>query len=240
MKTPIIALVASALVVSNAQAAKSDRDRDEEGIGIGAGAIAGAIAGGPVGLIIGAATGGWAGNKFSKEREGRQAAEARAEETAALAESLQALVASSENELDEMSLVLNRQEAAWRDALRQAFEVEVYFHTGEAALDEAVAGRIERLGEILRDFDDFAVVVEGHADSRGDETYNEQLSAERAASVRDALIRSGLPGDKITTRAAGEVQSKAEEGDIDAMALERRVNLSIVYPPPRENRVARQ
>lgn len=239
MKTPIIALVASALVVSNAQAAKSDGNR-EEGIGIGAGAIAGAIAGGPVGLIIGAATGGWAGNKFHSEREGREAAEARADETEALAESLQELVASNESDLEELNLVLTRQESTYRDALQQAFEVEVYFHTGEAALNEAVAGRIERLGEILRNFDDFAVVVEGHADPRGDDAYNEQLSAERAASVRDALIRSGLAGERITTRASGEVQSKAEEGDIDAMALERRVNLSIVYPPPRENRVARQ
>jgi hypothetical protein len=32
----------------------------------------------------------------------------------------------------------------------------------------------------------------------------------------------------------------ATDGDLDAMALERRVNLSVVYPLPRENRVARQ
>jgi outer membrane protein OmpA-like peptidoglycan-associated protein len=92
----------------------------------------------------------------------------------------------------------------------------------------------------MQEFDDFAIVVEGHADPRGEEAFNEQLSAERAASVRAALIASGLPADRISTRAAGERDSGATEGDLDAMALERRVDLSIVQPLPRENRVARQ
>ena len=100
--------------------------------------------------------------------------------------------------------------------------------------------RVERLGEILGEFEDFSIVLEGHADPRGEATYNEQLSAERAAAVREALILAGLPADKITTRAVGEDNSTAQDGDLDAMALERRVDMRIVYPLPRENRVARQ
>jgi len=157
-----------------------------------------------------------------------------------LAESLETLVVGSENEIENLKLVMRSQEETYRDAIREAFEVEVYFRTGEAALEDAVSQRVERLGAIMRDFEDFSIIIEGHADPRGDELYNEQLSAERAAAVREALIRSGLPGEKITTRAAGENASQAVDGDLDAMALERRVNVSIVYPTPRENRVARQ
>jgi len=247
MKLQIVALVATALAANAVHAApKSERNR-EEGIGVGAGGVVGAIVGGPVGFIIGAATGAWAGGKFHSEREAREAAEAevvvaeaRSREARALAQSLEALVAGSEDEIEELQLVMRNRESEFRTALQQAFEIEVYFHTGEAALDEAVASRIERLGSILSDFDDLAVVVEGHADPRGDSAYNDQLSADRATAVREALIRAGLRGDKITTRAAGELESQATEGDLDAMALERRVNLSIVYPLPRENRVARQ
>jgi outer membrane protein OmpA-like peptidoglycan-associated protein len=162
------------------------------------------------------------------------------EEASQEATSLQALVAGSEDEIENLQFVMRRQEEAYRNALQEAFEVEVYFRTGEAALQQTVAERVERLGQIMRGFNDFAIVIEGHADPRGDESYNEQLSAERAAAVREALIRAGLPGDKITTRASGERASQATEGDLDAMALERRVDVSIVYPLPRENRVARQ
>jgi outer membrane protein OmpA-like peptidoglycan-associated protein len=239
MKTRIIALAVSALIAGNASAAKSERNR-EEGIGFGSGAVVGAIAGGPVGFIIGAATGGWVGGKFHRERVAKEELAARYEEADALANSLQAMVEDSEDEIKDLQFVLRRQEDTYRDALQEAFDVEVYFHTGESALTGAVAERVARLGKILQGFDDFAIVIEGHADPRGDETYNDQLSAERAAAVRDALIRAGLAGEKITTRASGERSATSADGDIDAMALERRVDVSIVYPLPRENRVARQ
>jgi len=247
MKTQIIAFAAAAaLVAGTVDAAPKNKPHRGENAGVGAGAVVGAILGGPVGFLIGTATGGWLGGKIDDDRAERerlevevQTAETQLEAADALAESLKASVMTSEGELDELRLVMNRQETLYRDALQEAFAIEVYFHTGEAALEQTVAERIGRVGEILRNVDDFSVVIEGHADPRGDDGYNEQLSAERAAAVRDALIGAGLPADRITTRAAGERNSRAQDGDLDAMALERRVNLSIVYPSPR-NRVARQ
>ena len=240
MKTKIVALAAAMLIANNGWAGtKSDRNR-EEGIGIGSGAIVGAIAGGPVGFFIGAATGGWFGNKFHNERMAKEEFAARYEEADALAASLQTLLAGSEDQLEQMRFVMGEREESYRDALSEALDIEVFFRTGESQLDSEVADRVERLGELMLEFDGYAIVVEGHADPRGDELYNEQLSAERAAAVREVLIRAGLPADKITTRASGESASRAVDGDLDAMALERRVNLSIVYTDPRGNRVARQ
>lgn len=239
MKNQVIALAVAALISGNASAAKSGNKR-EEGIGFGSGAVVGAILGGPVGFIVGAATGGWVGGKVNRERVAKEEFAAMYEQADALADSLQAMVAGSEGEIKNLQFVMRRQEDSYRNALQEAFDVEVYFHTGEAELTDAVAARVERLGEIMNGFDDFAIVIEGHADPRGDETYNDQLSAERAAAVRTALIRAGLPSEKITTRASGERSATSADGDIDAMALERRVDLSIVYPLPRENRVARQ
>jgi len=243
MKARIITVIAAGALVacSAADAApRKQKDRDEEAIGLGVGGIIGAIAGGPIGFMIGAAGGAWLGDKFDNERDAKNEYQARTERVEALAGSLETLVAEGESEIETLRLGMRSQEDAYRGALRDAFDVEVYFHTGESALDGAVAGRVERLGEILKDFDDFSIVLEGHADPRGDEGYNEQLAADRAAAVREALVRAGLSVDKITTRAIGERDSQATDGDLDAMALERRVNVSIAYPPPRENRVARQ
>lgn len=247
MKTGICIIAAAVLAMSSVQAAPKADNHRGEGIGIGGGGIVGAIAGGPIGFLIGAATGGWLGNKFDREQTTQDRLEARAEEAETryqqadeLSRSLQTLVDTGEGEIAAMRVVMLQQEEAYLDALREAFNVEVYFHTGEATLDPVVAGRVARLGEILRDFDDFSIVIEGHADSRGEASYNEQLSAERAESVRDALISAGLSVDRITTTSTGERQATAVEGDLDAMALERRVDMNIVYPLPRENRVAQQ
>jgi outer membrane protein OmpA-like peptidoglycan-associated protein len=113
----------------------------------------------------------------------------------------------------------------------------VFFHTGESVLNERSIERLVRLGGVMQLIDGFAVVVEGHADSRGDEEFNAQLSAERAAAVRSALIEGGLAAGRITSRAVGERDSRAAENDLDSLALERRVALDIVYP---QNRVAQQ
>ena len=240
MKTGIITLAVAALVANPALAGPKSKSGSGEGPGVAIGTVVGTVLGGPVGFVVGGGLGGWLSNKLHREQSEKEEYAARYEESAALAGSLETIVARNKGEIAQMQLALSEQQDSYRDALRQAFAVEVFFRTGEATLESEIAGRVEQLGALMRENEDFVVVVEGHADPRGDETYNDQLSAERAAAVRDALMRAGLPGDRITTRAAGERDSAAAEGDLDAMAMERRVNLSIVYPLPRENRVARE
>ena len=240
MKTSICTLIAAALVAGPAVAREKAGRGGGEGPGVAIGTIAGTVLGGPVGFVIGGGLGGWLSSKLHRERTAKEEYAARYEAADELATELQTIVANNETEMGRMRLAMNEQETAFQDALRQALAVEVYFHTGEASLDDDIAARVEQLGSLIRERDDFVIVVEGHADPRGDATYNDQLSAERAAAVRDALVRAGLPAERITTTATGERGSEATEGDLDAMALERRVNLSVVYPAPRGNRVAQQ
>ncbi len=240
MRNRIIALVSASVIANASMAADNPQTSSGEGPGVAIGTIAGAVLGGPVGFIVGGGLGGWLSNKIHKEKKTAEIYEARYRETDALADSLQELLADSETEIEQMQLVMNERELGYRDTLTEALGVQVYFRTGESTLDEPVAARIRRLGEIMSDFDEFAIVVEGHADPRGEDEYNVQLSADRATAVRAALIEAGLSPSQITTRATGEVASRAEEGDLDAMALERRVDLRIVQPMSRENRVASQ
>ena len=239
MRTRIIALVSASLIANASLAADKPR-RGSEGPGIAIGTLAGAVLGGPVGFIIGGSLGGWLGNKLDREQETADEYQARYQESAELAESLEQLLAVNETELDQMRLVMHEREAGYRDTLTEALGIEVYFRTGEAMLDAQVADRIGRLGRLMRDFENFTIIVEGHADPRGEEQFNDDLSAERAAAVREVLIGSGLPASQITLRATGERAARSTEGDVDAMALERRVDLRIVQPLSRENRVASQ
>ena len=48
------------------------------------------------------------------------------------------------------------------------------------------------------------VVLVGKADRAGSDQYNMRLSQRRADAVRDALIRDGVPRDRIETRWVGE------------------------------------
>ena len=48
------------------------------------------------------------------------------------------------------------------------------------------------------------IVATGHADRSGTVTYNQKLSARRAAAVREALVNLGFPANGIATEAKGE------------------------------------
>ena len=88
--------------------------------------------------------------------------------------------------------------------------------------------RISQLAQLVGGMDGAVIRLDAHTDARGTVKYNDELSAVRAESVRDALIRGGMPGDRIVVTASGELGSSATEQDVDGMALDRRVQIQIV------------
>lgn len=70
------------------------------------------------------------------------------------------------------------------------------------------------------------IVVEGHADVRGDAEYNLWLSRLRAERARDALIDAGIPADAIEAVGRGATQPRSADHD-----LNRRVEFVIVPQP---------
>jgi len=238
MSKRILLLILAAGLTATAWTAEKGAAPKEEKIGVGGGAAIGAIAGGPIGLILGAAFGGWIGDRFHQERSQRLETEDTLEQAQANAESQNDLLYRSESELTDLRSEYSVQQRNYRGALQEALEVQVFFRTGQSTLQDDAERRLSRIAGLVQSMEGFAVVVEGHADARGNEEYNEQLSAGRAAAVRDALIRAGVSADRITSSAEGERHSSASEQDLDALAMERRVNLSIV--DQRSNRVAQQ
>jgi outer membrane protein OmpA-like peptidoglycan-associated protein len=244
MKKQIIALMVGSLLAAPAwtapknRAPKHDSNRapteqssrapKEETIGLGSGAAIGAIAGGPVGLIIGAAFGGWLGDRFHHERSERDAADRRAGDAQMRAHSLEHKLAGSEQQLASTESELRNERVAHRQSLEQALSLEVYFRTEDTVLGTGTEQRFAQLAQLVGPMDGAVIRLDGHTDARGTQEYNDQLSAQRAASVRDALIRGGMPAERIVVTASGEIDSVAAEQDVDGMALDRRVQIQIV------------
>jgi len=71
------------------------------------------------------------------------------------------------------------------------------------------------------------VLVEGHTDNIGTAAYNQQLSIKRAMAVRDALIKNGVPADKIDAKGYGFEKPVASNKTKDGRAQNRRVEITI-------------
>jgi outer membrane protein OmpA-like peptidoglycan-associated protein len=65
----------------------------------------------------------------------------------------------------------------------------------------------------------------GHADSTGEEAYNNSLSVKRAMSVYNFLIRNGYPPSLLTYEGLGENQPIGDNNTVQGRQLNRRVEL---------------
>lgn len=85
--------------------------------------------------------------------------------------------------------------------------------------------------------------VEGHADVRGDEAYNQRLSERRARNVMHALIQHGVPADKITSVGFGSTRPRDLHRTELAHQRNRRVEFVVLErrpANPAEARAARR
>lgn len=72
------------------------------------------------------------------------------------------------------------------------------------------------------------VLIEGHTDSRGADTYNVQLSIKRVQKIRQLMIDMGVSDDRISVVGYGEEQSaKAEAKNDNDHQNHRRVDFKV-------------
>ena len=228
MNKRVIAVLIGSLLATSSYAGPKNRAPKEEAIGVGSGVAIGAAAGGPIGAIIGAAFGGWLGDRFHRERTARVEADERAEQASAHAGSLQTLLAASEHVVAEKNAELFSERVAHRRDLQEALSVEVFFRTEESGLGDPTEERLAKLAALIEPMEGAVIRLDGYTDARGTETYNSTLSTARAQAVRDALIRGGMPAERVIVTGVGETSSTAPEQDTDGMALERRVEMNVV------------
>lgn len=72
------------------------------------------------------------------------------------------------------------------------------------------------------------VEIVGHTDDVGDDDYNQDLSEQRAKSVREYLVSTGLDPSVVVSRGAGEKQPVASNQTDEGRAENRRVDVLVL------------
>jgi OOP family OmpA-OmpF porin len=105
---------------------------------------------------------------------------------------------------------------------------KVYFETGKATIKpesfellNAISDTLKRFPQVLR------VEIQGHTDSRGDDTYNLDLSQQRADAVREYLTGQGIDGTRLDARGYGETRPVDVSETKSAWLKNRRVEFII-------------
>ena len=110
-----------------------------------------------------------------------------------------------------------------QDVLTATFKSGVMFDFDSATLKPGAQTELSRVADVLNRYPQTTIRVEGHTDSTGPESYNQQLSERRAEAVKNTLIQRGVAPTRIYTVGFGEAQPISS---IDA--VNRRVNIVII------------
>jgi outer membrane protein OmpA-like peptidoglycan-associated protein len=178
-------------------------------IGVAAGAILGAVIGNNVkggsselgavlGGVVGGVAGGVIGNKMDKQAR----------------EIKEALPGAEVERVGEgIKLVLG--------------ENAVRFDTSKSTLTAQAQANLDKLIPVFRSYADTDITIFGYTDSTGSVDFNQKLSEQRAASVKNYLAGKGISVARFTTKGLGIADPIADNETVDGRSKNRRVEFAI-------------
>lgn len=104
---------------------------------------------------------------------------------------------------------------------------DINFEFNKATLTSEAKGSLDKVAAGLRGQSTMSLLIEGHTDSVGADTYNLKLSKQRAESARAYLIESGIEGGRLTAAGMGESQPVGSNKTADGRAENRRVEFKV-------------
>ena len=107
---------------------------------------------------------------------------------------------------------------------------DVLFDTAQATLKPGALPTIDRLAAFLKDAQDRTVLVEGHTDSVGEDSFNQDLSNRRANTVKEALLSRGVSSERVQAVGKGEAMPVASNDSAGGRQQNRRVEIIINDP----------
>jgi outer membrane protein OmpA-like peptidoglycan-associated protein len=104
---------------------------------------------------------------------------------------------------------------------------DITFALGSASINSRFNSVLGEVAEVLSEYSETRVRVEGHTDSSGSDGYNQQLSERRALAVSRFLSRDGVARSRLAVRGYGERRPVASNETPSGRALNRRVEIQI-------------
>ena len=169
-----------------------------------------------------------ASQRQSEESQRVAAAERQAANDALVsAQAARAQTQDAEARARQLEVMLKDLEARKTDRGMVVTLGDVLFDTNEARLKPNGLRDLERLAEFFREYPKRNVLIEGFTDSTGTTGGNRELSVDRAASVRTALVDMGVGSQRITAKGYGQSYPVAGNDTAAGRQLNRRVEMVV-------------
>jgi peptidoglycan-associated lipoprotein len=99
-------------------------------------------------------------------------------------------------------------------------------HTIRPDAETALRTDAQALGDIIRQYPDFRLTVEGYCDERGSEEYNLALGDARAKQAKEYLAGLGVPGNQLNVISYGKDKPVCDDHDEACWQRNRRAHIT--------------
>ena len=99
-------------------------------------------------------------------------------------------------------------------------------HTLRPDAEAALKMDAQTLADIIKQYPDFKLTVEGHADERGSDEYNLALGDARAKQTKEYLSNLGLPGNQLAIVSYGKDKPICTDHDEACWQKNRRTHIT--------------
>ena len=107
----------------------------------------------------------------------------------------------------------------------------VYFDFDRSTVKPGEASKVQEVASRFRSEDpNTDLLIEGHCDERGTEEYNRALGERRALALRELLVASGVPAERVHTVSFGKDKPAEPDHSESAWAKNRRGEFILVLP----------
>jgi outer membrane protein OmpA-like peptidoglycan-associated protein len=133
----------------------------------------------------------------------------------------------AENRSQQLDAQLRDMEAKKTDRGMVITLGDVLFDSDRAQLKSGGMRNVQKLAVFFKQYPQRKVMIEGFTDSTGSNSHNQELSDQRANSVRTALLDMGIGTDRVTSRGYGESYPVAGNDTAAGRQLNRRVEIIV-------------
>lgn len=103
----------------------------------------------------------------------------------------------------------------------------IYFETGKAVLKKESLITLDKIIDIMNEYEAYNVSIEGHTDNTGKADKNLTLSKDRAAAVKEYLVSKGISASRMDSEGYGQERPVADNKTAAGRAQNRRVDLEL-------------
>ena len=186
----------------------SSLSNTEKGAAIGAGA------GGAVGAAIGKAAGGTAEGAILGAVVGGTAG-------AIIGQRMDKKAEELDEELE------NADVERVGEGIKVTFDSGILFDFDSSTLRTEAEQNLAEFAGSMKEFEETRILIVGHTDSKGSESYNQNLSERRASSAAEYLQEQGLGSSRLNTVGRGESEPVATNETAEGRQQNRRVEVAI-------------